>query len=101
MVKILWIAECIFKQFLGDAPSKISLVSKTLQMKYPIMRGLLKNGIFSSLHCHDFRLTIPSKTYTFYTDIESDCQQILDIRLLHYRQTFTEDKILNSNIGKR
>ena len=31
VVRILWIAECIFKQFFGVAPSNISLVSKTLQ----------------------------------------------------------------------
>ena len=70
MVTILLIAECIFKLFLGDAPSNISLASKSLRMKMKnaAMRELLKNDI---------------------------------LRLLRYEQTFTEDKILNSNIGKR
>ena len=110
MVKILWIAECIFKQFLADAPSKISLASKTLRTKKKnaAMRELLKNNIFCSLRCHDVQ------NHDNFQDLHSTqiskaiVNEFLNIRLLRlgwcppkrYGQTFTEDKIVNSNIGK-
>ena len=80
MVRILWIPQCIFKQFLGDAPSKISLASKTLWMKMKI-REL---DIFSSLRCDDVHNHDPSQD-KFSTQIsKAIIGEFLNIRLLGY-----------------
>ena len=56
--------------------------------------------MFTSLRCHGVHNHDP------FQDLHSMisktiANQFLNIRLLRYEQTFTEDKILNSNIGKR
>ena len=93
VVKILWIAEYIFKQYLGDAPLKSSLASKTLRMKMKnaAMREVLKNDIYYSLRCHDPFQDLHSTQIS--KAIVNEC---LNIRLLRYGQTFTEDKFLTS-----
>ena len=73
VVKILWIAESIFKQFLGDAPSQLSLASKSLRMK---MKNAAMRELFGKKYflftCHDVQNRHPFQRPTFYTDFESD-----------------------------
>ena len=78
------------------------VASKTLRMKMKnaAVRELLKNDIFSSLRCHDIH------NHDTFQDIHSTqiskaINEFFNKRLLRYGQTFTENKILNSNIGKR
>ena len=100
MVKTLWIAECIFKQFLGHTPSNISVASKTLRlkMKNAAMRELLRNDMFSSLRCHDVQNHEPFQDLHSIQISKAIANQSLNISLPRYGQTFTEDKILNSKL---
>ena len=57
--------------------------------------------MFSSFRCHDVQNHDPSQDVHSIQISKAIANQFLNIRLLHYEQPFTEDKILNSNIGKR
>ena len=65
------------------------------------MRELLKKYIFSSLRYHDVQNHDPFQDLHSTQISKAIVNECLNIRLLRYRPTFTEDKILNSNIGKR
>ena len=63
-------------------------------MKNAAMREHLRNDIFSSLRCHDVQIPDPFQELHSKQILKAIVNEFLNIRLLRYGQTFTEDKIL-------